>query len=146
MLNWLSFDSAILAKDMEIGQLKAKFHGADENTRASPPSMLSEGETENNLPTQWRGRAPPVQVFMEKTASTRSITGYSPLIRAADWKGWTKPELLIQLAGHPKCCTCQEWSLLEESKKSDYDKGRYGQGWIQAAKRWLPRTSVMQHR
>ena len=45
------------------------------------------------------------------------------LVRAADWNGWTKPELLIQLAGHLKGRARQEWSLLPETEKSEYKKG-----------------------
>lgn len=42
------------------------------------------------------------------------------LVRAAKWNGWTKAELLIQLTGG---CARQEWGLLPESEKSDYEKG-----------------------
>ena len=44
-------------------------------------------------------------------------------MRAAEWNGWTRPELLIQLAGHLKGRARQEWSLLPETEKSEYEKG-----------------------
>ena len=48
------------------------------------------------------------------------------LVRAAEWKKWTKPELLIQLAGHLKGHlkghAWQEWSLLLDSEKTNYKK------------------------
>ena len=44
------------------------------------------------------------------------------LVQAAEWNKWTKDELLIQLAGHLKGRARQEWSLLSESDKTNYDK------------------------
>ena len=64
------------------------------------------------------------------------------LVRAAAWNGWTKLELLIQLAGHMKSWARQEWSLLLESEKSDYEKF-YKHNWIWVAKPWLSKTFAM---
>ena len=119
------FDNAILDKDEEIGQLKAKLHRAEEGTRASSPSTPSEGETESSLPTpstHRRGRAPPVEMFNGEDSENTLDDWLPSLTRAADWNGWTKPELLIQLAGHLKGRARQEWSLLGESETSDYEK------------------------
>ena len=117
------FDSTILAKDEEIGQLKAKLHSAEEDTRVSPLSTPSEGESESSLPTHRRGRAHPVEMFSGEDSENTLDDWLPALIRATDWNGWSKPELLIQLAGHLKGRARQEWSLLEESEKGDYEKG-----------------------
>ena len=42
---------------------------------------------------------------------------------AAEWNRWTKPELLIQLAGHLKGHARQEWNLSSEHEMSDYEEG-----------------------
>ena len=99
------FDNAILDKDEEIGHLKARLHCAEEGTRASSPSTPSEGETESSLPTpstHRRGRAPHVEMFSGEDSENTLEDWLPALTRAADWNGWTKPELLIQLAGHLK--------------------------------------------
>ena len=44
------------------------------------------------------------------------------LARAARWSGWSKDELLIQLAGHLKRHARQEWSLMSEGDKADYER------------------------
>ena len=61
-------------------------------------------------------------MFSEE-GSENTLDDWLPaLTRAADWNGWTKPELLIQLAGHLKSRARQEWNLLGESEMSDYEK------------------------
>ena len=60
------FDNAMLDKDKEIGQLKARLHRAEEEGTRASPSTPSEGETKSSLPTpstHQSGRAPPVEMF-----------------------------------------------------------------------------------
>ena len=120
------FDGAISAKDEEIEQLKSRFRstGDEASLRGeSPPKTPSEGETEGVLPTQRRGRAPPVEMFSGEDSENTLDDWLPALVRAAEWNRWTKTELLIQLAGHLKGRAHQEWSLLPASEKSEYEKG-----------------------
>ena len=43
------------------------------------------------------------------------------LERAARWNEWRNEELLIQLAGHLRGHALQEWNLLEDEEKKNYD-------------------------
>ena len=61
-------------------------------------------------------------MFSEEDSENTLDDWLPALTRAADWNGWTKPELLIQLAGHLKSRARQEWNLLGESEMSDYEK------------------------
>ena len=120
------FDGTISAKDEEIERLKSRLHSvSDESSlpRGSPLRTPLEGETEDILPAHWRGRAPPVEMFSGEDSENTLDDWLPALVRAADWNGWTKPELLIQLAGHLKGRAHQEWSLLPETEKSEYKKG-----------------------
>ena len=120
------FDGVISAKDEEIEQLKSRLHstGDEASLRGeSPPITPSEGETEGVLPTQRRGRASPVEMFSGEDSENTLDDWLPALVRAAEWNRWTKPELLIQLAGHLKGRAHQEWSLLPASEKSEYEKG-----------------------
>ena len=71
-------------------------------------------------PSSRRGRAPPVEMYSGEDSDNVLDDWLPALERAAEW---TKSELLIQLAGHLKGRARQEWSLMSESEKSDYDKG-----------------------
>ena len=125
------FDSAVSAKDEEIDQLKVRLRSASSEEPGSlpPPETLSlspvysDEETEEHVRSHRRGRAPPVEMFSGED-SENTIDDWLPsLLRAAEWNGWTKIELLLQLAGHLKGRARQEWSLLSESEKSDYEEG-----------------------
>lgn len=120
------FDGAISAKEEEIEQLKTQLHSEGDDAslpRTPPPGTPSEGETEENVPTHRRGRASPVEMFSGEDSENTLDDWLPALVRAAEWNGWTKPELLLQLAGHLKGRARQEWSLLAKSEKSDYEKG-----------------------
>ena len=58
-----------------------------------------------------RGRAPPVEMFSGEDSESMLDDWLPALVRAAEWNGWNKPELLIQLSGHLKGRARQEWSL-----------------------------------
>ena len=121
------FDNAVSAKDEEIDRLKVRLRSVsvEEPTPGAPSlsPVVSEEETEGNVRTYRRGRAPPVEMFSGED-SENTIDDWLPaLMRAAEWNGWTKTELLLQLAGHLKGRARQEWSLLPESEKSDFEKG-----------------------
>ena len=97
----------------------------------SPPGTSSDGETEEYLPSLWRGRAHPVEMFSN---------------------GWIKQELLIQLVG-----TCErsypagmaslvgEWEeqLWEGSMSSMGKTTQDPEPRTQVAKCWLSKTSDM---
>ena len=79
--------------------------------------------------------------------SENTIDDWLPtLVRAAEWNGWMKTELLLQLAGHLKGRARQEWSLLTESETTRKECMLYEQDWTQEAKHWLPKTFDMQLR
>ena len=118
------FDSAVSAKEEEIERLKSRLHPDDLSLpRESPTREHSDGETGEILPSHRRGRAPPVEMFSGEDTENSLDDWLPALVRAAEWNRWTKPELLIQLAGHLKGRARQEWGLLPESEKSDYEKG-----------------------
>ena len=120
------FDGTISAKNEEIEQLKSRLHScSDESSllRGSPLRASLEGETEDILPAHRRGRAPPVEMFSGQDSENTLDDWLPALVRAPEWNEWTKPELLIQLAGHLKGHAHQEWSLLPETEKSEYEKG-----------------------
>ena len=83
--------------------MKSRPHSAsDEPSLSTGPPLKtpSEGEAEDVLPTHRRGRAPPVEMFSGEDSENTPDDWLPALVRAAEWNGWTKPELLIQLAGH----------------------------------------------
>ena len=124
------FDGALSAKDEEVEQLKARLARSEQLTPSKelPPKELTEGSDEESGETltrgsyQRRGRAPPVEMFSGEDMENNLDDWLPTLARAAKWNGWTKDELLIQLAGHLKGRARQEWSLMSESDKADYEK------------------------
>ena len=116
------FDGTISAKNEEIELLKSRLHSASDESSLLRGSPLRT-PLEYIVPTHQRGRAPPVAMFSGKDTENTLDDWLPASVRAAEWNGWTKPELLIQLAGHLKGCAHQEWSLLPESQKSEYEKG-----------------------
>ena len=102
-LNYAQFDSAISAKDEEIEQLKSQLNSnGSSSPRESLPRASPSRETEEALPCHRRGRAPPVEMLSGEDKENSLDDCLPALERAAEWNRWTKPELLIQLAGHLK--------------------------------------------
>ena len=63
-----------------------------------------------------------MEIFSGEDSESTLDDWLPTLTRAADWNGWTKLELLIQLAGLLKGQACQNWSRMGESETSDYEK------------------------
>ena len=123
------FDEALSAKEAEVKELQEQVRGLVPGRllpRDPSPAVSSEsdvGEAVSRGSTQRRGRAPPVEMFSgEDTENT--LDDWIPSVKqAATWNGWTNRELLIQLAGHLKGRARQEWSLLSEEDRKDYETG-----------------------
>jgi len=150
------FDGALSAKDKEVEQLKARLTRSKQLTPSKelPPKELTEcsdeesGETLTRGSYQQRGRAPPVEMFSGEDMENNLDDWLPTLARAAKWNGWTKDELLIQLAGHLKGRARQEWSLSRRVTRLTLKRvlKLYVQSWIREAKPWPHKTFVMQHR
>ena len=83
---------------------------------------LSHPSTHMSTPTSKRkGQAPPVESFAGDSPDLTFEDWLPTLERAAQWNNWNQQEMLLQLAGHLKGRAWQEWSLLKESDRSDYD-------------------------
>ena len=69
-----------------------------------------------------RGRAPPVDPFTGDKEDVTFEDWLPTLERAAQWYGWTEAETLLQLVGYLRGHALQEWTLLPEIEKNDYQK------------------------
>ena len=121
-----AFDEIVTSKEEEIASLKEQLRN-----QSSPSLSLNESgeeEDEAHVPPrpdrnskQRRGKAPPIDSFTGESPEMRLDDWLPSLLRAADWNGWSKEELLIQLAGHLRGRALQEWNLLSKEKLSDFD-------------------------
>ena len=124
-------DALLSEKEDENSRLKEELARL---RRASPSPHLgtSEGSREEDSgghlrgvpsrsPRVHRGKAPPVDAFTGVDPECRFEDWLPMLKRAANWNGWTEDDLLLQLAGHLKGRTLQEWNLLLDSQKTSYD-------------------------
>ena len=79
-----------------------------------------------------RGKAPPVDQFTGEQLDLMLDDG--TLERAVQWNAWSEAELLLQLTGHLRGRSFQEWNLIGESDLQDYSqavkalKGRIDSG------------------
>ena len=78
------------------------------------------------LSIQRRGNAPLVETFTGDDREIRFDDWLSSLEHAAAWYKWTPEECLIQLAGHLKGRAHQEWILLAEAERNDYEQAVAG--------------------
>ena len=69
-----------------------------------------------------QGKAPPVDPFTGEDPEIRFEDWLPALVRASQWNEWTSDEILMQLAGHLRGRALQEWGLLEDKEKSNWDK------------------------
>ena len=68
-----------------------------------------------------RGKAPPVEQFTGENPEELLDDWLPTLERAGEWNGWSRDELLMQMAGHLRSRALQEWNLLSREEKSDWD-------------------------
>ena len=71
----------------------------------------------------WRGKAPPIDPFSGENPEVIIEEWLPSLQRAADWNEWSEPEILIQLAGHLRGRALQEWNLLDDIDKENWQCG-----------------------
>ena len=131
-------DDVIAQKDDEIAHLQRELglklgarekvttggtkHGTRElEARESRDSDEDSPSTSKQPFPSRRGKAPPVVMFSGENPEIRWSDWLLSLERAAKWNGWKPKELLMQLAGYLKGWAPQEWYLLEEMNKCDYD-------------------------
>ena len=80
-------------------------------------------ESPNSVPVgPRRGRAPPVDPFSGDKEDLTFEDWLPTLERVAQWYGWTHPETLLQLVGYLRGRAWQEWNLLSEQEKNNYEK------------------------
>ena len=104
----------------EIQRLKASQPG----DRGSDRAVSGCGEEEGTPSLHFRprrGKAPPVQPFTGEDPECPLDDWLPTLQRAAEWNGCGGDDLLLQLAGHLKGRTRQEWTLLCPAEKGSYD-------------------------
>ena len=66
------------------------------------------------------GKASPIDPFSGENHEITIKEWLPSLQRAADWNEWTKQEIVIQLAGHLHGRALQEWNLLDDSDKKNW--------------------------
>ena len=66
------------------------------------------------------GKAPPIDSFTAEDIGIKFDDWLPILERAAIWNEWTPEESLIQLAGHLRGRSLQEWKLLLPEEKANY--------------------------
>ena len=69
-----------------------------------------------------RGKAPPVDPFTGEDPEIRLDDWIPSLTRAARWNEWSPDENLMQLAGHLRGYALQEWDLLQDEDRNDFDR------------------------
>ena len=119
------FDATLTSKDEEVATLKRQLEALRAGSQSPMPMRNTVGDEDLNrvVPALTRrGSAPPVDSFTGEDADVRLDDWIPSLERAAQWNRWTSEELRIQLAGHLKGRAQQEWNLLTESEKQDYDR------------------------
>ena len=62
----------------------------------------------------------PIDPFSGETPKITIEEWLSLLHRAADWNEWTEQEIFIQLVGHLHGKALQEWNLLDDSDKGNW--------------------------
>ena len=67
-----------------------------------------------------RGKAPPIDPFSGENPEVTIEEWLPSLQRAVDWNEWTEQEIFIQLAGHLRGRALQEWNLLDEDDKTNW--------------------------
>ena len=82
----------------------------------SSPGSVADGVPSEQTPQSKprKGKASPVEMFIGNDPEVHLYDWLPSLSRAATWNNWFSEELLIQLAGHLKERTLQEWNLLCE--------------------------------
>ena len=115
------FDSSLAQKDSELGILRSRLRELEGESwgAASQSSVLVENGVVSRV---HQGKAPPVDVFTGEDLEILIDDWLPALQRISKWNRWTMEELLLQLAGHLKGRTLQEWSLLSSSEKDIYVK------------------------
>ena len=112
-------DNEIALRDAEIAELKQRLQPAGalsdhiEESFVSTPSVIE--------PRRRTGRAPPVDPFTGERPDVLLDDWLPSLERAATWNGWTAEEHLLQFAGHLRGKALQEWSLITEAEKENYE-------------------------
>ena len=91
---------------------------------SEPACMSRHGTTSPRSPgyeAPRRGKAPPVDSFSGETMGLTFDDWFPSLQRASDWNQWSDEETLIQLAGHLRGRSLQEWTLLRATEKESLD-------------------------
>ena len=118
-------ENPLAKKDEEIMELKTKLAGHRSHSRTpSIHSVASEFGDSRHLPERvgrHRGKAPPVDNFTGEDPKLRFEDWLPALERAVRWNEWSNEETLIQLAGHLHGRVLQEWNLLEDKDKENYN-------------------------
>ena len=99
------------------------------STTRHAPALVSSGGKHSSLSTRVpteppptrRGRAPPVAQFSGEDLECQLDDWLPSLERASVWNGWTAEEKLLQLAGHLKSCSLQEYNLLRPEEKESFE-------------------------
>ena len=143
-----SFDEAVVAKDAEIEQLKLKISGLEACSGGGAPAALTVPVTRPPIsvsqpsltrfaasgsvatesvpiplgaPTSaCKGKAPPVNEFSGEDLECPLDDWLPSLERASAWNDWSEEERMMQLAGHLKGRTLQEWNLLQPEERASF--------------------------
>ena len=120
------YDQIIAAKDDEITELRALDTGAVRDPPTTDTlniSTTTEGTTRSvgqAAKESRRGKAPPVDIFTGEDPDVRFDDWLPALDRVSAWNGWSRQEILLQLAGYLRGRALQEWNLLSKEEQSEY--------------------------
>ena len=139
----VAFDKTITTKDAEIEQLTAKVTELEASVTDVDPARLTHlpplphhtpisvlgSDRPVPLPVgvpmaptpACRGKAPPVSQLSGEDMECQLDDWLLSLERASVWNAWTAEERLMQLAGHLKGCTLQEYNLLRAEERESFE-------------------------
>ena len=118
------FDATLALKEEEIECLQHEL--SDSHSRVASPVNVDCPDRLPSRPAQAtgvrrRGKAPPVDAFTGEDPEIRFEDWLPSLRRATTWNDWDTNELLLQLAGHLRGCTLQEYNLVDLSPTQTFE-------------------------
>ena len=117
------FDKALADKTTEIDNLLGRIARLETGIQPLSTPMSPQSVQTSVAPPECmgvrKGKTSPVDSFSGDRQSLMFDDWLPTLERAAEWNGWTQPELLLQLAGHLRGRAFREWNLIPADDHKD---------------------------